>query len=91
MNERLKATDNSPTWRSKTGEIKLEDMTPEYLQNALNFAQEREFFFFNRAQIFTQKIDEIMEEANKRGVVLKLREGNAFHRNQTKKYKKEKS
>lgn len=81
--ERLKATD-SPVWRSKKGDIKIEDMDKNYLQNILNFALDREFFFFTRAGIFTQKIDEILEVAEKKGIVLEIKESNEFFKNKKK-------
>lgn len=83
MEERIKATD-APIWRSKSGDIKLEDMDEKYLQNALNFAQEREFYFFNRAAVFGNKIDEILAEGKKRGIEFKLKENNPFYRNKSK-------
>lgn len=83
--ERLQASDESPVWRSKSGDIKIEDMDNNYLQTALNYAQERELYFFNRAAIFGNKIDEILEEAEKRGVTLRLKESNEFFKNNRKK------
>ena len=78
MNERLKATDNSPTWRTKNGDIKISEMDNNYLQNALNHAQEKEFFYFNRARVFTNKINEILNEADKRGITLNVKTDNVF-------------
>lgn len=82
--ERLKATD-APIWRSKEGEIKIEDMNRKYLQNALNYAQEREYYFSNRSLVFSQKIDELLEEAERRKIVLKLKDNNQFFINTRKK------
>lgn len=50
MEERIKATD-APIWRSKSGDIKLEDMDEKYLQNALNFAISA-LVFFNTIPLF---------------------------------------
>lgn len=81
--ERIRATDDeSPVWRSKTGDIKLSEMDNKYLQNILNFSQEREMYFFNRMMIFTDKINEIQEEAEKRGIQLTLKTDKEFYVNQ---------
>jgi len=84
MIDRLEASDESPEWRTKSGNIKLSDMSESYLQAALKHAQNREFYFFNRMQIFTQKIEEIQKEAENRGIELKLKDGNQFFKNNKK-------
>jgi hypothetical protein len=87
--ERIRATDDdSPIWRSKAGDIKLSDMDDKYLQNILNYSQEREYYFCNRMLIFTDKIDQILKESKRRGLNLKLKENNDYFINNQKRLNK---
>jgi hypothetical protein len=72
--ERLRATEESqnPKWKSrKRGDILISSMDDDHLQRALLYAQRRELYYFNIMQTFTTKIEQLEEEAAKRGIKLK--------------------
>jgi len=62
---------NNPTWRTKRGDVPMSEMTPEYLQQAKSYAQQRELHFLNKGMIFVDLVDQLDAEAERRGIILK--------------------
>jgi hypothetical protein len=69
--------ENMPTWKSKSGEIVMADMTDEHLQKAYNSAEYRFMKYENQAvacaeiaALFEQKMAELESEATNRKMVL---------------------
>lgn len=61
---------NQPKWRSKNGDIPMSEMDKEYLQTAKKFSQERIIYFTNMINTFDKKVEELEEEAERRGIRL---------------------
>lgn len=62
---------DEPKWQGREGLIPIKAMSDEYLQHAYIYARKKELYLFNRMSIFTQKIEELLAEADNRGVALK--------------------
>lgn len=75
--------EHSPVWRGSKGEKPISEMSKKHLQLAKLYAQRRELYFFNKMNIFSQKIEELEAEAEKRGFSLKDLETD-FHTNRRK-------
>lgn len=62
----------NPMWKSKErGMIPISEMDDDYLQKALLYSQTREWHFHKKMTKFTDLINAIDAEANRRGIVLK--------------------
>jgi hypothetical protein len=50
--------------------IPFGELDESYLQNILTRCEKKELFYFNQCQKFSKLIDKIMDEAERRGVML---------------------
>ena len=50
--------------------IPFAEMSNDYLQNAKIHAQKKELYFFNRATIFSELVEQLEKEAESRGIEL---------------------
>ena len=53
-------------WFNKKRIVPFKEMSDEYLQAAIKTAERKELWFFNRAQVFSQLLDKLLDEAESR-------------------------
>lgn len=69
-------------WRTKDGEfIPFSEMTNSHLRAAKNHAQGKELYYFHKTGEWTDIVEKINNEAERRGIVIKDRKSQ-FHKNE---------
>lgn len=62
--------DNVFQWRSKTETKPVTEMDDDHLQKALITSQKSELHYHNKAQFFSKATEALLEEAERRNIVL---------------------
>jgi hypothetical protein len=82
--EMSKTTDG--WYDGKTGLIiPFRDLTDRHLQNALLNAERQEYYLFKRTAIFSQLVDKLTEEGERRGIELRHHKSNFTYNTHLKK------
>ena len=62
--------DNVFQWKSKTETKPVTEMDDDHLQKALITSQKSELHYHNKAQLFSKATEALLEEAERRNIVL---------------------
>ena len=71
MKESVELISPKKVWRTADGDVLMNEMDSVHLQKAYNFSQKSELDAHNRYCMFSKLAEQLREEAESRGLVLK--------------------